>query len=332
MQTAPASLRVASVTFALLLACGGGGPKVDTDTDSTTSGEDTFGMGETSANPTDPTVPTTSASSASSATTATVTSASTITSASDVTTDPTITTTTTDPSDPTATVTMSDTATVTSDPTMPVECSDPPQQPQDAICNEMNGCGCASGKCFVIPILNGWCGECLGDADCPGGGCTTPNPVASVGSRCNKGLAGDGCQSDAACNDPAFAKCSPVIKVEGIATVATCGACKTNVDCAEGVKNCTPAYDLPNFSGVFECVPDASVPNDEGCNLQLAGDKPIGNKACQSGFCGEADLMGLLKLGVCGQCNTDADCGPGKTCTPAVIDLDSNQLFGSQCF
>ncbi|HEY0134719.1 MAG TPA: hypothetical protein VGB85_11580, partial [Nannocystis sp.] len=294
-----------SATFALLLACGGGGPKSDTDTDSTT-GEDTFGMGETSANPTDPTSPTTPTTSASSASSATVTSASTITSASDVTTDPTITTTTTDPSDvttdPTITISASDTVTTTppetTDPTMPVECMDPPAQEQDATCLDMSGCGCASGKCFSMPILGGWCGECLGDADCPGGGCTTPNPVASVGSVCNLGKPGDGCETDAACNDPAFAKCSPVLKVDGILTVATCGACKTNIDCAQGVKNCTPQYDLENFAGMFECVPDASVPNNEGCNLQLAGDQPIGNKACQSGFCGEANIMGLVKLGI----------------------------------
>ena len=332
MQTAPTIHHVASAMFALLLACGGGGSKSDTDTDSTT-GEDTFGMGETSATPTDPTTPTTSASSASS-----ITSASTVTSASDVTGDPTLsTTTTTDPSGP-DTITVSASGTVTSDPTatteettMPVDCQDPPGQPQDFTCVDASGCGCASGDCFLIPILGGWCGECLVDADCPDGGCTTPNPVASVGAVCNLGKPGDGCQTDAVCHDPAFAKCSPVLKVDGILTVATCGACKTNADCAQGVKNCTPVYDLENFAGMFECVPDGSVPNDEGCNLQPAGDQPIGNKACQSGFCGEASIMGLVKLGVCGQCNVDAHCGPGKTCTEALVDLNTNQLFGSTC-
>ena len=336
MQTAPTIHHVASAMFALLLACGGGGSKSDTDTDSTT-GEDTFGMGETSATPTDPTTPTTSASSASS-----ITSASTVTSASDVTGDPTLsTTTTTDPSGP-DTITISASGTVTSDPTattagtteettMPVDCQDRPGQPQDFTCVDASGCGCASGDCFLIPILGGWCGECLVDADCPDGGCTTPNPVASIGAVCNLGKPGDGCQTDAVCHDPAFAKCSPVLKVDGILTVATCGACKTNADCAQGVKNCTPVYDLENFAGMFECVPNGSVPNDEGCNLQPAGDQPIGNKACQSGFCGEANIMGLVKLGVCGQCNVDAHCGPGKTCTEALVDLNTNQLFGSTC-
>ena len=46
-------------------------------------------------------------------------------------------------------------------------------------------CGCASGLCFLVPILGGWCGECLVDADCGNGGCTIPDPISSVGATCN---------------------------------------------------------------------------------------------------------------------------------------------------
>jgi len=214
---------------------------------------------------------------------------------------------------------------------MPVECNDPPGQPQDAACTDASGCGCASGSCFVIPILGGWCGECQVDADCQGGGCTIPNPIASVGAVCNKGQPGDGCQSDAVCADPKFSACGTVLKVEGIITVSTCGMCTTNADCPNNAPNCSPAYDVAAFSGMFECVPNASVPNNEGCNLQLQGDQPVGNQACKSGFCGEANVMGLLKMGVCGECNANADCGPGESCNDPLVDLNSNEIVGASC-
>jgi len=340
MQYLPA-VRVASIFGLFLLACGGGGSKSDESgtASSTGGGDETFGMGETSASgssPSDPTSPTTSGAS--------------ITSASDVTGDPTVSTTTTaDPSEPgTISISISDTDVETTNPTvgtatdttttttdgtttMPGECMDPPGQQQDATCTDASGCGCASGQCFLMPILGGWCGECQVDAHCSDGGCTIPNPVAGVGAACNKGEPGAGCQSDEVCADPNFAQCNTVLKVEGILTVSTCGECKTNVDCPQGLKNCSPVYDLPAFSGMFECVADASVPNNEGCNLQLAGDQPIGNKACQSGFCGTGNVMGLLTMGICGECNANSDCNPGEECTDAMVDLNTNELLGSVC-
>ena len=332
---------VSALIASLLGACGGGGTKSDAgDTDSSTAGDDTFGMGETSVVGSDPSAPT----SPSDPTTPTTGASITASSVSEVTGDPTVSTTST--ADPTSvsvsfsdtlttdvTATDGETTSTTSDSstTMPVECADPPGQPQDAACNDESGCGCASGSCFVVPIFGGLCGECEVDADCQGGGCTIPNPVAGVGAVCNKGQSGDGCQTDAVCADPKFPQCGTVLEVEGIIAVSTCGMCKVNPDCSDFAPNCSPIYDVPAFSGIFVCVPDASVPNNEGCNLQPAGGQPIGNKACQSGFCGAANVMGLLKMGVCGECNVDEDCGPGESCTEPQVDLNTNQLFGSVC-
>ncbi|MFZ6186034.1 hypothetical protein [Nannocystis pusilla] len=205
-------------------------------------------------------------------------------------------------------------------------CNDPPAQPQNSSCTDASGCGCESGKCFVVPALGGFCGECLGDDDCPDGGCTVINPVAGVGSKCNLGKAGDGCESDAACTDPTASDCSPVLEVPGIITVATCGECKTDLDCPPQAPHCTPDYDIPDFSGQKKCKPTDSLPQNAGCDFDGTG-----NQACASGFCGEANIMGLLKLGICGQCNSDADCPVNQKCSDPLVDLDMGLLIGSVC-
>ena len=87
-----------------------------------------------------------------------------------------------------------------------------------------------------------------------------------------------------------------------------------------------------SFGGRFECVPDAAVPDGGGCNLGDDGQgQPIGNQACASGFCGAANVMGLLKVGVCGQCNSDADCPGNGPCTEPLVDLDAGVLVPAMC-
>ncbi|MFY0536932.1 hypothetical protein [Nannocystis pusilla] len=41
--------------------------------------------------------------------------------------------------------------------------------------------------------------------------------------------------------------------------------------------------------------------------------------------------MGLLKLGICGQCNSDADCPVNQKCSDPLVDLDMGLLIGSVC-
>lgn len=211
-------------------------------------------------------------------------------------------------------------------------CPDPEGQPQSAECTDASGCGCASGKCFLIPILGGYCGECLDDDDCPGG-CTIPNPIAGVGATCNLGGVGAGCNEDVTCLNSCASRCGTVLSVPGILEVSTCGECKADADCkSPGKPNCSPVYDIPNFAGGFSCLPDASVPNNGGCALTDDGmGQPLGNNVCMSGKCGEATVMGLLKVGICGECNSNADCPMGQSCTDPVVDLEKGMLVGATC-
>ncbi len=242
-------------------------------------------------------------------------------------TDPTVPTSTTD-----MTTTTTNTTVMTTVSTEPPGCGDEENQANNSACHDMSGCGCSSGNCFVVPILGGWCGECLTDADCDGGGCTVPNPIAGTGAVCNKGEAGDGCNTSDVCVDPANASCGVLLEVPGIISVATCGECSVNAECLDPeLPNCTPTYDVENFTGKYVCAADATVPNNEGCNLTQEGGEPVGNAACQSGFCGEANVMGLLKVGICGECNSNEDCPQGQTCSDPQVDLDSAALIGSVC-
>ena len=211
-------------------------------------------------------------------------------------------------------------------------CQDPPDQPQDAACSDLSGCGCASGKCFLVPILGGLCSECLDDDDCPGG-CTAPNPIAGVGATCNLGEPGAGCNSDATCRNTCAATCGLVLSVQGIIDVSTCGQCETNADCLSAKRpNCSPDYDVAGFGGQLSCKPDHSIPNNVGCSLTDDGmGEPLGNHACQSGKCGEASVMGQLKLGICGECNANADCPNGQVCSDPMVDLNGGTLIGSVC-
>jgi hypothetical protein len=219
-------------------------------------------------------------------------------------------------------------------------CPDEENQDNNAECTDASGCGCKSGNCFLVPILGGWCGECLSDEDCAPGGCTVPNPIAGTGSVCNMGEPGQGCMSDAVCTDPDNLSCGTLLEVPGIITVSTCGECLTNEECVDMMlPNCSPQYDVMNFTGKLACVADFSVPQDGGCNLADDGmGEPVGNQACYKpemgdahGFCGDADVMGLLHVGICGECNSNADCMQGETCTDPVVDLMAGALVGSVC-
>ncbi|MFZ6182916.1 hypothetical protein [Nannocystis pusilla] len=41
--------------------------------------------------------------------------------------------------------------------------------------------------------------------------------------------------------------------------------------------------------------------------------------------------MGLLELGVCGECSGDGDCGPGESCSAPKVDLDLGTVTGAKC-
>jgi hypothetical protein len=273
---------------------------------------------------------------------ASATDATTSPTSTDATVGDTTTTATTEDVVPTTSVGDTTTTTTTTGPepttgdttvtTGPV-CNDEPNQPINSSCTDNTGCGCDTGKCFVVPALGGFCGECLTDDDCDGGGCSVPNPLANIGATCNQGGPGEGCMSNAVCSDPDNGICGTLLSVPGIITVSTCGQCSVNADCTDpALPNCTPTYDVEGFKGKLDCVADGSVDNNFGCSLEKDDmGQPVGNKACKSGFCGTANIMALLKLGVCGECNDDSDCPNGKTCTDPAVDLGTGSLIGSVC-
>src|SRR5690606_14832241 len=102
-------------------------------------------------------------------------------------------------------------------------------------------------------LLGGLCGECTKDADCSNGGCTIPNPFKSLGSVCNMGEPGAGCESDEICSDAAPV-CGTILDSPGLITVKTCGTCDENSDCGNDTPYCEPVIQLLDVSGQLTCV------------------------------------------------------------------------------
>ncbi|MBC8073085.1 MAG: hypothetical protein IAG13_32480 [Deltaproteobacteria bacterium] len=174
---------------------------------------------------------------------------------------------------------------------------------------------CVSGYCYVIELIGGICGECNADADCESGGCSLPNPLSSppVGAHCNMGEPGAGCMSDEICQDGYV--CATILEVPGILEAATCSECLEDVDCEAGTL-CSPTYDVLNISGQNICREPGTVPNGEGCDFDGTGDM-----ACMSGLCAAVNIMMLLEVGVCGDCEVDVDCTAPEVCLEASVDI-----------
>jgi hypothetical protein len=194
-------------------------------------------------------------------------------------------------------------------------------QPNDSTCNE--DCECASESCYTS-ALGGLCGECTSDADCPGGGCTPPDPLTSppVGAVCNDGGFAEGCETDAACQDPYI--CVNVIDVPGLLESNTCSECQSDADC--GGDLCSPEYAFPSIGGYWECVAPDSEGLGTACDFVGSGDQ-----SCTSGFCAVADIMGILSIGVCSECEVDGDCLLAQVCVPAEVDIGSGALAPATC-
>lgn len=200
---------------------------------------------------------------------------------------------------------------------------EPMPQPNGAECSD--NAECESEMCFLVGVFGGICGECLGDDDCPDGGCSIPNPIAMPpeGATCNMGEQGEGCETDEVCMGDQV--CAEILSVPNILTANTCSDCNETADCTDQI--CNPSYDIAELSGFKTCVDAGTVALGEGCTI---GDE--GNMACDSGFCGTADVMGLAELGVCSECLVDQDCvdlGLGTTCMAPVVDLATGLVAGT---
>ncbi len=173
------------------------------------------------------------------------------------------------------------------------------------------------GLCFLVPLLGGQCGQCVTADDCQANqGCTIPNPLAGGPSYCNDGGAGAGCDADGANTCQDGLSCGVILDAAGILTVATCGECVVNEDCPAETPHCAPSIDVGNFTGVMQCVAEASIPNNSAC---VIGD----DAACENGVCGKAVVMGVIEVGICGECTGDADCMGGETCSMPMVDIEN---------
>lgn len=173
--------------------------------------------------------------------------------------------------------------------------------------------------CNGIPGFGGICSECANDADCPMGNCT----FLGAYFGCGDGGVGQQCQSDAVCADDLF--CAEVVNLGGLFNGNFCSECKVDADCPDG-QLCAPQIefmDLMNVSGQRACIEPNSAPNDQLCDANGSGDEQ-----CE-GFCTSADIMGLIEVGICGDCETTGDCPDGMTCMPAMISFSG--FSGSTC-
>lgn len=175
---------------------------------------------------------------------------------------------------------------------------------------------CMSQQCDAGP-LGGVCGECNEDADCPAGGCTRVTPENGW-SKCNQGELGGGCETSEVCM--AGLTCGVVVDIPGVALIRSCGECLADGECGPD-EVCAPLYSFAGgpSSGARECIGAGTLPQDAYCDLAGTGDA-----ACTSGHCGPVDPFGQGEIGLCGECETDQDCG-GGTCTPGAA------FSGSTC-
>ena len=295
--------------------CVGCGPSLVGDGDE--AADDTAG---TDGDPSDPSATVTDPTATATDPTATATDPSatatdpTATATDPTVTDPTFTGSATDPTTASATATVTATD-VTTDPT-----DTSGGLPNGESCTDDSEC--ESGYCYEISVLGSICGECEVDGDCPDGGCTPPNFLAQppVGSVCNSGEYGGGCMSDLVC-EPGL-HCALVIDVPGIISASTCSECELDVDCDVGFLCAPDIAVIGNITGAKRCVAQGTLVNGQSCDFTTSGDS-----SCASGLCVPADLMGVLQIGVCSECEVDAECA-SQICKPPQVDLQMGLVPG----
>lgn len=192
-------------------------------------------------------------------------------------------------------------------------------QPNGSQCE--SDAGCVSMNCYEIPMAGGVCSECKSDADCidAGTGISCSLDAISMQAKCTDGGLGTTCETQESCAEGLI--CDEVIAGTFGLIPTACGECGESSDCDSG-QLCSPKVDFMMLSGYKACVDPGSVQNDELCPTNDEGDL-----VCKSGKCGDVLVMGIIKLGVCGDCLSDDDCMDG-TCTPGSFD---GGIKGSVC-
>lgn len=184
-------------------------------------------------------------------------------------------------------------------------------QPNGGQCSSPDEC--ESGFCYSIPQVGGVCSECLVDQDCDAGTCSLDQIGYAI---CTDGSQGNMCNTDEGCMGDLV--CTELIDAGGLVNTSFCSVCGPTAPC-EGDQICSPAYNLEDLGGSFECVDPGTVANGDGCPIE--GGSGV-DAVCASGHCGVASLFGFAELAVCGECNVDADCPEkGQTCVPPEASM-----------
>jgi hypothetical protein len=188
----------------------------------------------------------------------------------------------------------------------------------------MDPCDCATGHCFTI-ALGSACSECTSDAQCMAGDgpgtCSADFTLDPPYARCTGGELGVMCQlGSEGCQ--AGLVCAQVIDTMGFLPDYFCSECTTTADCP-AAETCVPVIEYGGIaiaSGSLQCVPPSSLPDGALCPLFPDGSGNGG--VCTSGRCAVTDVagLGIVQIGVCSPCATDADCGAGTTCMGASVD------------
>lgn len=185
---------------------------------------------------------------------------------------------------------------------------------------------CQTGHCYKIPLPlddlpPGICSECSKDQHCvdKGLGISCTVDAATLGAACTDGGLGSFCESQAACQPQYW--CDEILADADGLLPHSCGECRDDVDCKDG-KRCTPRIDLAMYTGNKYCAAPGSVPNDGLCP------EFTGSGVCANGHCGVVNVVGMLDVGICGQCTSDADCAAPKVCMPGKF---ADGFFGATC-
>lgn len=180
---------------------------------------------------------------------------------------------------------------------------------------------CQSGHCLAIDGVGGVCSECEIDSDCAMGTC-----VFDIGigySACTDGGVGVDCMSDDGCADGLV--CVDVFDAGGFSPLR-CSECGPDAPCPDG-QGCVLITDNGLLEAYLGCVDAGTVPLGETCPV-VGG---VGDGAtCMSGECGVISVFGgAVEIGVCSECDADADCPVGQTCSPP--DFSMGMLLPGTC-
>lgn len=179
------------------------------------------------------------------------------------------------------------------------------------------------------------CGSCRDDAQCVNekrGVACRPSFVTGA-MDCTDGKLGAPCSKKEHCSDNLM--CALVNMGDNKSDVRSCSECEKHIDCpATGKRNCV-SRDKPAENGEYfnQCMEDGVRQTGEICFPCETG-----NRECAEGFCVKVELGENAEpgfcIGVCGSCNTDADCEAGSRCEPPSLNFEGDGIAphkGSKC-